>query len=120
MTTLVERLVWTDICAYGDLLPERGVCALVRGAQVAVFRLHDGTLRAVGNYDPAGGAYVLSRGIVGSRGDTPTVASPLYKHVYDLTTGTCLDDGTYVVPVVHVRVTDGRVELGTARSAMSQ
>jgi nitrite reductase (NADH) small subunit len=120
MTTVVDRLVWTDICAYGDLLPERGVCALVRGEQVAVFRLHDGTLHAVGNYDPAGGAYVLSRGIVGSRGNTPTVASPLYKQVYDLTTGQCLDDGAYAVPVVPVRVTAGRVELGTPRSAMSE
>ena len=107
-------LVWTDVCRYADLLPERGVCALVDGAQVAVFRLHDGTLRAVGNYDPAGHAYVLSRGIVGSRGEVPTVASPLYKHVYDLTTGRCLDDDAYAVPVVPVRRRGDRVEVGAA------
>jgi nitrite reductase (NADH) small subunit len=110
--TTVDRLVWTAVCAYGELLPERGVCVLIGGRQVAVFRLHDGTLRAVGNYDPAGGAYVLSRGIVGSRGDVPTVASPLYKHVYDLTTGRCLSDDAYAVPVVPVRDTGGRVEVG--------
>jgi nitrite reductase (NADH) small subunit len=112
MTTTVDSLVWTVVCTYDELLPERGVCALVGGQQVAVFRLHDGTLRAVGNYDPAGGACVLSRGIVGSRGDVPTVASPLYKHVYDLTTGRCLDDDAYAVPVVAVRDRDGRVEVG--------
>jgi nitrite reductase (NADH) small subunit len=110
--TTVESRAWTAVCAYDDLLPERGVCALVGGVQVAVFRLHDGTLRAIGNHDPASGAGVLSRGIVGSRGDTPTVASPLYKQVYDLTTGRCLDDAAYAVPVVPVRSRDGRVEVG--------
>ena len=105
---------WTEVCAYAELLPERGVCALVGGDQVAVFRLHDGSLYAVGNHDPASGANVLSRGIVGTRGDVPTVASPLYKHVYDLTSGRCLDDDAYAVPVVPVRVRDGRVELGCA------
>jgi nitrite reductase (NADH) small subunit len=105
---------WTGVCAYTALLPERGVCALVEGGQVAVFRLHDGSVCAVGNHDPASGANVLSRGIVGTRGDVPTVASPLFKHVYDLTTGRCLDDGAYAVPVVPVRVRDGRVELGSA------
>jgi nitrite reductase (NADH) small subunit len=110
--TTIDCLVWTTICAYGELLPERGVCALVGGRQVAVFRLHDGTIRAVDNYDPAGRAYVLSRGIVGSRGDVPTVASPLYKHVYDLTTGRCLSDDAYAVSVVPVRDRGGQVEIG--------
>jgi nitrite reductase (NADH) small subunit len=105
---------WTEVCAYTELLPERGVCAIVGGDQVAVFRLHDGSLRAVGNHDPASRANVLSRGIVGTRGDVPTVASPLFKHVYDLTSGRCLDDDAYAVPVVPVRVRDGHVELGSA------
>jgi nitrite reductase (NADH) small subunit len=33
----------------------------------------------------------MSRGIVGSRGDAPTVASPMHKQVFDLRTGICLD-----------------------------
>jgi nitrite reductase/ring-hydroxylating ferredoxin subunit len=32
--------------------------------------------------------------------------------VYDLTTGRCLDDDAYAVPVVAVRDRDGRVEVG--------
>ena len=43
------------------------------------------------NLDPYSGASVLSRGIVGSRQDAPTVASPMYKQVFDLRTGACLD-----------------------------
>jgi nitrite reductase (NADH) small subunit len=100
------------VCPYADLLPERGACALVEGAQVALFRLWDGSVRAVGNYDPCGAAFVISRGIVGSRGDRPVVVSPLLKHAFDLDTGAALDDATVRLPVYPVRVRDGRVEVG--------
>ena len=36
---------WFDICSYADLIPERGVCAMVDGTQVAVFRAFDGALQ---------------------------------------------------------------------------
>jgi nitrite reductase (NADH) small subunit len=103
--------VWTAVCRYTDLQPERGVAALVSQAQVALFRMFDGTLHAIGNQDPYTGAFVLSRGIVGSRGEIPTVASPLHKQVFDLRTGTCLDDETVAVPVFDVRTRDGLVEV---------
>jgi nitrite reductase (NADH) small subunit len=82
---------WTPVCPYARLEPERGVAALVHGTQIALFRTHDGQLYAIDNLDPFSRANVLSRGIVGTRGDTPTVASPMYKQVYDLRTGRCLD-----------------------------
>lgn len=104
-------MTWTAICRYEDLLPERGVAALIGDAQVAVFRTFDGGLFAIGNEDPFTGAFVLSRGIVGTRGDLPTVASPLHKQVYDLRTGLCLDDETASVPVFAVRELDGQVEV---------
>jgi nitrite reductase (NADH) small subunit len=83
---------WTTVCAYGDLIPGRGVAALVEGEQVAIFRDRAGTLYALANRDPFSGAYVMSRGIVGRRGDVPTVASPMYKQAFDLRTGECLDE----------------------------
>jgi nitrite reductase (NADH) small subunit len=104
-------VTWTAVCAGEDLQPERGVAALVGGEQVALFRTFDGALYAIGNQDPFTGAFVLSRGIVGSRGDIPTVASPLHKQVFDLRTGACLDDETARVPVFAVRDLDGRVEV---------
>ncbi|MHA7134100.1 nitrite reductase small subunit NirD [Oerskovia turbata] len=82
---------WTTVCPVERLVPERGVPALVDGTQVAVFRLTDDRLFAVQQRDPYSGANVLSRGIVGSRGETPTITSPMYKQVWDLTTGECLD-----------------------------
>jgi nitrite reductase (NADH) small subunit len=102
---------WIPICPYERLEPERGVAALVGGTQVALFRTHEGELLAISNFDPYGRAHVLSRGIVGSRGDAPTVASPLHKHVYDLRTGRCLDLPEIGVPTYPVRCRDGMVEV---------
>ncbi len=102
---------WTTVCGYGQLVPERGVAALVDGAQVAVFRTYSGELFAIGNVDPVSGAGVMSRGIVGNRGDAPTVASPMHKQVYDLRTGECLDLPGVRVPVYPVRHRDGVVEV---------
>jgi nitrite reductase (NADH) small subunit len=102
---------WTSACRYDDLLPERGVAALAGGTQVALFRLHDGAVHAVDHLDPFSGAHVIARGIVGSRGDAPTVASPMFKQVFDLRTGACLDDAAQALRVFPVRVRDGLVEI---------
>jgi nitrite reductase (NADH) small subunit len=114
--SIADLTTGTVVCHYDDLEPERGVAALVDGVQVAIFRLHDGLVLAVDHHDPFCGANVIARGIVGSRGETPTVASPMYKQVFDLTTGTCLDDpavrlATHPVTVGH----DGlvRVRVGS-------
>lgn len=82
---------WVRVCAVADLEPERGRAALVEGEQVALFVTHAGAIHAVQQRDPYSGANVMARGIVGSRGDAPTVASPMFKQVFDLRTGTCLD-----------------------------
>ncbi|MGN6607632.1 MAG: nitrite reductase small subunit NirD [Jatrophihabitans sp.] len=113
--TLVEHRVWTPVCDYAQLLPERGVAALVDDEQVALFRTFDGDVRAVGNRDPFTGVHVLSRGIVGSRAGVPTVASPLHKQVFDLATGECLSDPGTRIPVHAARVVDGRVEVALCR-----
>ncbi|MBA9005643.1 MULTISPECIES: nitrite reductase small subunit NirD [Thermomonospora] len=106
---------WHDVCAYDDLLPERGAAALVEGVQVAIFRTFDGDLYALSNFDPFSGAYVMARGILGTRGGTPTVASPMYKQVFDLATGRCLDDAEVALPTFRIRRTPGdRVEVALA------
>jgi nitrite reductase (NADH) small subunit len=109
----MDEAVWVDVCATHDVPVERGVAVLLDGQQVALFRTFDGALHAIGNRDPFSGANVLARGIVGTRGEVPTVASPVYKQVFDLTTGTCFDDPSVQVPVYAVREADGRVELMT-------
>lgn len=109
--TSTATTTWTVVCRLDQLVPERGAAALIGDTQVALFRCADGTVRAIDNRDPVTGVFVLSRGIVGTRGATPTVASPLHKQVYDLTTGACLDDPALVVATHPVRVRDGIVEV---------
>jgi nitrite reductase (NADH) small subunit len=109
--TVTTGTRWVPVCPYPLLEPERGVAALVGGEQVAIYRTHDGELFAIGNLDPINGAYVMSRGIVGSRGEIPTVASPLHKQVYDLRTGRCLDVPEVRVPTYPVRCRDGLIEV---------
>jgi nitrite reductase (NADH) small subunit len=104
---------WVAVCRLADLLTERGAAALVHGEQVALFRLADGTVRAVQQQDPFTGSHVMSRGLVGTRGDRPTVASPLHKQVFDLTDGTCLEPaGGPALRVWEVRLDQGVVLVG--------
>lgn len=103
---------WRAVCPVARLPVERGVAAILDGTQVALFRTREGSLHALSNLDPFSGAMVLSRGVVGSRGERPTVASPMYKQVFDLETGQCLDDPDVAVRVFPVRVSpDGTVEV---------
>ncbi|GAB3858017.1 nitrite reductase small subunit NirD [Micromonospora andamanensis] len=108
--TAATALSWVTVCPLDRLDQDRGVAALVAGVQVAIFRTADG-LYAIDNLDPVSGAYVLSRGIVGSRGEVPTVASPLHKQVYDLRTGDCLDLPGVSVARHQVRCHNGMVEV---------
>lgn len=83
--------VWVRVCTLQDLERERGRAALIDGQQVALFRTYEDRVHAVQQLDPYSGAFVMSRGIVGTKGDAPTVASPMYKQVFDLRTGACLE-----------------------------
>ncbi len=106
---------WVEVCAFDDLLPWYGACALVRGRQVAIFRVGEGQdLYAIDNYDPIGRANVLSRGIVGDIGGELCVASPLYKQHFSLKTGQCIEQKEVSVPVYGVRVVDGRVQIAVS------
>lgn len=91
MTASVLTSTWVRVCSLDDLEIERGRAALLEGTQIAIFRLHNGHVHAVQNLDPYSGAHVMSRGIVGTRGEVSTVAGPMYKQVFDLRTGSCLD-----------------------------
>jgi len=96
---------WFAVCDRDLLTPGRGVAALLPdGNQAAVFADRNGTVYAVENRDPFTGAYVLSRGLLGSTADgRQYVASPLLKQRFDLATGQCLDDDSVSVPAFTVR-----------------
>jgi nitrite reductase (NADH) small subunit len=98
------KMLWHKVCKIDDILPFSGVCAKVEGHQVAIFRVAGDQLFAISNFDPFTCANVLSRGIVGNKGEVWMVASPLLKHRFNLRTGECLDDPQVRVPTYPVRV----------------
>jgi nitrite reductase (NADH) small subunit len=116
VTAVAEPTTWVSVCALGAIARESGVAALVHGEAVAVFRDHLDEVHALSNVDPVSLASVLSRGIVGTRGGVPFVASPMHKQPYRLSDGVCLDDEAVRVPTYAVRVVDGTVQVGPRRS----
>jgi len=109
---------WVGICDLTDVLPDAGVCALVNGRQIAVFRCDDAVF-AIDNHDPASNANVLSRGLLGDVKGERVVASPLYKQHYSLLTGRCLEDSSKSVNVYPARVLDGRIWVNAAPQQQS-
>jgi nitrite reductase (NADH) large subunit len=99
---------WCQVCALEDIYPDTGVCALLDGQQVAVFRVRGGVF-AIGNHDPASGANVLARGIVGDVGGELVVASPIYKQHFSLVSGRCIEEPDLSVPVYMARIIEDHV-----------
>lgn len=106
-----EARTWHRACPLDELEESFGEAALIGGAQVALIRTGASQVYAVGQADPATSACVMSRGIVGSRGFRPTIASPLHKEVYDLQTGECYGSDGLRLPVYGTRLVDGFVEV---------
>lgn len=107
--------VWTVACSVDRIVPDTGVTALVHGVQVAVFRLADDRIYAIGNHDPCSGANVLSRGIVGDVDGRPFVASPIHKQRFDLASGACLDSAGTATAAYAVRVVEATIEVAPSR-----
>ena len=121
VTTAAGAAAWRAVCHVSDLVPDRGAAALVDGVSVALFRLGavadldaPEEVLAIDDVDPRMGAAVLARGLVGSVGERPVVASPLHQERYDLRTGECLDNPALAVRVWPTRVVGGVVEIAAA------
>ena len=104
---------WVAVCKLSDIVPDTGVCALVHGRQIAVFRLTDDSVYALDNLDPFSKANVLSRGIVGDLKGELVVASPIYKQHFNLTTGQCLEEADVRIAAYPVRVEGDKVLVNT-------
>jgi nitrite reductase (NADH) small subunit len=103
---------WLKVCELDSILPNTGICALFGTTQVAIVRAGMGeSVFAIDNFDPFSRAFVLSRGIVGDKAGVPKIASPIFKHNFDLRTGRCLDDPTVLLRTYPARAKDGFVEV---------
>lgn len=109
-----NRLHWNPVCKLDQILPDTGVAALVAGKPVAIFRLKSAQrLYALDNFDPNSQASVLARGLVGNLGERLVVASPIYKHHFDLESGACLEAPENSVAPWPVKVVDDTVYLAS-------
>lgn len=103
---------WHSVCELSQILPATGVCALIKGQQIALFRPYDDEqLYALSNIDPFAQASVLSRGLIAEHQQALWVASPLKKQRFRLSDGFCLEDEARSVASYPVRVSDGKVEI---------
>lgn len=109
---------WIKICRASAILPFSGVAAMVAGRQIAIFRVKSEYF-ALSGYDPFSGAYVLSRGIVGDRAGVLKVASPIYKHSFNLRTGECLDDPKVKLPTYLLQVVDDTIYVSVSEPGIT-
>lgn len=114
MTTI--NMTWRTVCRADQLPSERGVAALLDEGQVAIISTSDGALYCVSHHDPFSGANVIARGIIGSTiidgVVAPTIASPMYKQVFDLRDGTCLSNPAVTLGSWPVRSAAGEIQIG--------
>jgi nitrite reductase (NADH) large subunit len=103
---------WVNVGCVDDFPHDGGAAIKYGKVQIAVFRFsNSGAWYACQNMCPHKRAFVLSRGITGTQGNTPKVACPLHKKTFSLETGECLSDESYSVKVFPVKVERGEVYL---------
>lgn len=107
----MQQRNWKPVCSVDDIVPNTGICALVEDRHVAIFHVEEAgeQVFAIDNVDPNVRASVLSRGLVGNLGDRIVVASPIYKHHFDLRSGECLEAPEHSVAAYAVKVEDRTV-----------
>ncbi len=104
--------MFEQICDINDIVPGTGVCALVNGHQIAVFRpTEEDAVFAISNTDPFSRSNVLSRGLIAQHNNELWVASPLKKQRFNLATGECMEDERFNIKSYQARVNSGIVEI---------
>ncbi|MDN5572210.1 MAG: Rieske (2Fe-2S) protein [Propionibacteriaceae bacterium] len=91
------------VCALDDLAVEEGRTYVVADEQVALFRMRDDTVRAVGAVCPHRGGPIAD-----GQCDERVVWCPLHAFGFELATGACVN-GDFTLPRWEADVRDGRV-----------
>ena len=115
-------LRWVPVGYVDDFPLDGGATVKYGKSQIAVFNFASrGEWYATQNMCPHKKAFVLSRGIVGTRGREPKVACPLHKKTFSLETGESLQGEEYRIRTFRVKVENGTgvrraAAAGSARS----
>lgn len=94
-----------DLGPIAQVPPGEGRAFAVAGEQIAIFRLRDGSLRAVSAVCPHKGGPIADGQI-----DAAVVLCPLHLNAFDLTTG-CSTTSDYTLRTYDVQVIDDRIVL---------
>lgn len=103
---------WTLVCKTQDIPENGGACVKINEEQIAIFNFtRRGEWYATQNLCPHKQQMVLSRGMIGSVGETcePKVACPFHKKTFSLITGECLNGDEYAIKTYPVKVENGFV-----------
>jgi nitrite reductase (NADH) small subunit len=112
---IATAVKWFYACNAEDVPANGGACVRYGQEQIAIFNFtRRGEWFATQNMCPHKQQMVLSRGMIGSTGDTcePKVACPFHKLTFSLATGECLNAEEYQIKTYPIRVSDGRVYIG--------
>ncbi len=113
--TMIQELAqdqWTLVCKTQDIPENGGACVKVNEEQIAIFNFtRRGEWYATQNLCPHKQQMVLSRGMIGSVGETcePKVACPFHKKTFSLITGECLNGDECAIKTYPVKVENGFV-----------
>jgi len=109
MKTL-NAISWQQVCRVEDAIVNGGVCLKVDDQQIALFYFQRrDAWYATQNECPHKKQMILSRGMIGSLGETPKVACPFHKKTFALDTGECLSGDTCAIRTYPVKVEAGMV-----------
>ena len=112
MNTQID-MKWLKACRIEDAIENGGVCLKLDNKQVALFFFaRRNEWYATQNECPHKRQMILSRGMLGSLGDTPKVACPFHKKTFALDTGECLSGDECAITTYPVKVENGSVFIG--------
>lgn len=111
--TTKEIKEWFKAAPIESFPEDGGIAVKYEETQIAVFRFAtNGKWYATQNLCPHRMEMALSRGIIGSEGDTPKVACPFHKKTFDLESGKCLSGDDYAIETFPVKIENGFVFIG--------
>ena len=109
---LLTQTRWVTVGRVDDFPRDGGATIKYGKTQIAVFHFASrGQWYASQNMCPHKRAFVLSRGIIGTAGETPKVACPLHKKTFSLESGSCLSGEDYSLKVFPVQIRGDKVHL---------
>ena len=105
--------VWYKAADVAQFPENGGACIKYKGMQIAVFNFsRQNKWYACQNLCPHKMEMVISRGMIGSKGDIPKVACPLHKRNYSLIDGDHINGDGEGIAVYPVKIEDGYVYVG--------